>query len=89
MHRTQIYLPDGDYHSLCEVGKQKGLTLAELIRRAVQRYLKDENSTGLHEALLASRGCWKDRGHSAETLVRYLRKEWSHREVSGGHDDSD
>ncbi len=76
MHRTQIYLPDDDYRYLKEVSRERGVTLAELIRRAVGRYLREEAAIGLSEALQASAGAWGERSDSSQDLVRTLRNEW-------------
>ena len=56
--------------------------MAELIRRAVERYLRDERATSLKDALEASSGCW-DRSESAEELVKAMRHEWRERELPG------
>ena len=85
MHRTQVYLPDEDYRSLREFSQQRGLTMAESVRRAVERYLKEEtaSSSSLEEAIVASSGCWGERTESTEGIVRAMRDEWSKRELSG------
>jgi len=83
MHRTQIYLPEEDYRSLREASQLQGVTLAELIRRAVERYLREEKASNLNEALRASCGCWGDRDESTQDIVRTMRHEWRDRGVSG------
>jgi hypothetical protein len=89
MHRTQIYLPEADYQSLVEFSRQRGHTLPELIRRAVDRYLKQEGASSFQEALAVSSGCWSDRIEPSESIVRTMRNEWSDRDLSGRHHDPD
>lgn len=40
--RTQIYLTDGQRRRIDRVAESKGLTMAEVVRRAVDDYLDDE-----------------------------------------------
>jgi hypothetical protein len=47
MHRTQIYLQDTVYEQLKYKSKLIGVSISELIRRAVE---KDLNKTGSHQA---------------------------------------
>ncbi len=47
MHRTQIYLQDTVYEQLKHKSQRMGVSISELIRRAVE---KDLNKTGGHEA---------------------------------------
>ena len=47
MHRTQIYLQDTIYEQLKHKSRLIGVSISELIRRAVE---KDLNKTGSHEA---------------------------------------
>jgi len=89
MHRTQIYLPDDAYHALREVSKQQRVTLAEVIRRAVDDYLARLPRQSFREALESSAGAWSERSESSEELVRALRQEWSQRDVRHRHQHSD
>jgi len=47
MHRTQIYLQDTVYEQLKHKSQMDGVSISELIRRAVE---KDLNKTGSNEA---------------------------------------
>jgi hypothetical protein len=47
MHRTQIYLQDTDYERLKHKSQITGVSISDLIRRAVE---KDLNKTGNNEA---------------------------------------
>ncbi|MEZ5295297.1 MAG: CopG family transcriptional regulator [Ilumatobacteraceae bacterium] len=40
--RTQIYLTDDQRHRIDRIAEAKGLTMAEVVRRAVDDYLADE-----------------------------------------------
>jgi len=42
MHRTQIYLQDEVYERLRSRSRAQGLSISELIRRAVEKDLNDE-----------------------------------------------
>jgi predicted DNA-binding protein len=42
MHRTQIYLQDEIYEQLRNRSQTQGLSISELIRRAVEKDLNDE-----------------------------------------------
>ncbi|MEW6283345.1 MAG: CopG family transcriptional regulator [Candidatus Eremiobacterota bacterium] len=85
MHRTQIYLPEEAYRALREIGQRRRLTLAEVIRQAVERYLDAESAQALQEALQASRGAWSGRVGASEDMVRALRNEWEQRELRHRH----
>ncbi len=45
MHRTQIYLPDDLHERLKARSRADGLSMTELIRRAVEKELQRESST--------------------------------------------
>lgn len=74
MKRTQLYLEDDAWTALHVQARQSGLSVSELVRRAVrERYV----GPGAHraEAMRAFVGLWKDRGglEDAEAQVRRLR----------------
>ena len=52
--RTQIYLTDDQRRRIDRVAEAKGLTMAEVVRRAVDEYLDDEADAEL--ALTATFG---------------------------------
>jgi plasmid stability protein len=45
MHRTQIYLPDDLHERLKVRSRANGLSMTELIRRAVEKELQQDSST--------------------------------------------
>jgi hypothetical protein len=45
MHRTQIYLPEDLHKQLKMRSRADGLSISELIRRAVEKDLQQESST--------------------------------------------
>jgi predicted DNA-binding protein len=45
MHRTQIYLPEDLHNRLKTRSRTDGLSISELIRRAVEKDLQQESST--------------------------------------------
>jgi predicted DNA-binding ribbon-helix-helix protein len=59
-HRTQITLTDGQYELLRAVSRDRGVGLAELIRRAVDRTYGRGDGEDLLSALDASFGSWRD-----------------------------
>ena len=81
MHRTQIYLPDESYHSLRDESRRSGLTLAELVRRAVDRYLDQEKTQNLQDALSSSFGTWGEMIESTEEITGSLRQDWIQRDL--------
>jgi len=42
MHRTQIYLPPEQHRALLNEAAQKGISLAELVRKIVAEHLKQQ-----------------------------------------------
>src|SRR5271163_195297 len=87
MHRTQIYLPEGNYHELQMLGREQRRSLAELIRLAVERYLEESRRSSRLEQLEKGFGLWANRDPdvSTEDMVRELRSEWTKR---GGLEDA-
>lgn len=71
-HRTQITLSDEQYELLRAESRQRGLGLAELIRRAVDRSYgtagRDEQLAALQESFAS----WSD-GDGGESYVESLR----------------
>lgn len=65
--RTQIYLTDAQRQRIDELAKAEGVTMAEIIRRALDGYLEDQPDSkaalaatfGAHpEAIVPSRDEW-------------------------------
>lgn len=80
-HRTQITLSDGQYQRLRIRSQASGISLAELVRRAIDdAYAEDEPS--LDEAiqiLERTSGAWKDRDFDGAEYVERLRPGLGHR----------
>jgi hypothetical protein len=75
MRRTQLYLEDDAWKALHLRSRQSGLSVSELVRRAVrERYLSP--AVRRKDAMGALVGIWKDRPDTgdAETQVRGLRE---------------
>jgi hypothetical protein len=71
-HRTQITLTDDQYRRLRAVSHQRGVALAELIRRAVDRTYGSGDSEDLLTALDDSFGGWSEADDGA-AYVEALR----------------
>lgn len=65
-HRTQITLTDGQYKRLSAESHQRGVPLAELIRRAVDRTYGSHDGGSLLAALDDSFGGWQDAEDGAD-----------------------
>jgi predicted DNA-binding protein len=76
MHRTQIYLTPEERDELRIMAARTGRTRSDLIREALDRFLRDEAIEGTDRTTLLrhGRGLWKDR----EDLPDFesLRREW-------------
>lgn len=70
--RTQITLTDAQYESLRRESARTGLSLAELVRRALSASYRVPGSDTAR-ALDASFGCWRDRGWDGAEYVERLR----------------
>lgn len=72
-HRTQITLTDAQYERLQSESERTGLSMAELVRRAIDRtYLPDDEVERRLAGLRASAGVWADRDDIGDT-VEWLR----------------
>jgi ribbon-helix-helix protein len=67
--RTQITLTEEQYERLTTLSEQTGVSLAELIRRAVDRTY----AAGAAEALDESFGAWKGRRGDGAAYVERMR----------------
>jgi len=75
MRRTQIYLSDEQHRALGRASRATGVTLSELVRRAVEeRYVyRRRSKEDVLEALRASAGAWKGRKLTGEEYVERIR----------------
>lgn len=70
--RTTIELPEHQVRLLDEIRRAEGVSRAELIRRAVTRYLEHEGPPP-DDAF----GIWRDRKMDGVAYKRKLRRDWS------------
>ena len=77
MKRTQIYLTMDQWRTLTLTSLREKTPIAELIRRAVDRFYGAQTPSHFDEALEAVTGIWADREDipSSEAYVRTLRDE--------------
>ncbi len=75
MKRTQIYLHESQKEELDKLAAQKGKSLAELIREAVDMYVI-ENKIKTEENIIETSGLWKNRDDiDSGEYVNSLRNE--------------
>jgi len=70
--RTLINISDQTAEALAMLCKQDKSSRNELIRAAIDAYLKKRR----HELLMSGFGIWKDRGIDGLEHQRKLREEW-------------
>lgn len=82
MVRTQIYLSEEQKRTLERLSAERGVSMAKLIRDAVDRLLKEEESTNFEVALDKSFGIWRNRKdlQDSQRFLRPLREEWQRRD---------
>ena len=81
MVRTQIYLDERQKSALDKLCVERGASVSDLIRQAVDLFIA-KASTDFDEALDLSFGIWQGRrkiGESSE-YVRKIRSEWDGRD---------
>jgi metal-responsive CopG/Arc/MetJ family transcriptional regulator len=69
--RTIVDIPEKDRGALDAMARRLGISRAELVRRAIERFLADV-SRSRQEAF----GIWKDRSEDGVTYQGRLRDEW-------------
>ena len=69
--RTLVDLPETDLEQLNALSRERRVSRAELIRRAVSGYL-EQNRTGLEETF----GLWKKKAVDGVKYQERLRGEW-------------
>lgn len=70
--RAIIDIPDDVVERLSELGARQRLARAEIIRRAIALYLKENERPREDEAF----GLWKDRNIDGVDYQTRLREEW-------------
>jgi predicted DNA-binding ribbon-helix-helix protein len=77
MKRTQLYLEEDIFKTLKRIGKERSVTISELVREALQRIYGQERPDDAASILREAAGIWKDRKDlgSAEEYVRAVRKD--------------
>lgn len=73
-HRTQITLTDEQYAALRRASQDRGVSLAELIRRAVTEAYSLEHDESDDDAFRSSFGAWEDRDFDGKEYVVRLRR---------------
>jgi len=69
--RTIIDLPERDLRHLAELGQERGLSRAEIIRQAITIFLNFHQKTPDRAF-----GLWKDRSEDGIRYQQALRAEW-------------
>ncbi|TVP74207.1 MAG: ribbon-helix-helix protein, CopG family [Nitriliruptor sp.] len=77
-HRTQITLTDEQYELLRSESHRRGVGLAELVRRAINRTYGSTDRDDQRAALQESFGAWGP-GQDGAAFVDDLRRGMSHR----------
>ncbi len=70
--RTILTIPEEMAHRLDRLAHRRRLSRAEVIRRAVEAFLRKESEASVAEAF----GLWRGRRANALTEQRRLRAEW-------------
>lgn len=78
-HRTQITLTDGQYATLKREAERTGVSLAELVRRAVSAAYSLAREEDAERVLAATTGRWRGRKIDGADYVERLRPGMKHR----------
>ncbi len=81
MVRALITLSDKALKSLDRLAKQGNKSRAEVMREAVDRYIKENENQEKNwkEVLLKTAGIWKHKGISTDEYLADIRKDWEGR----------
>ena len=75
MVRTQIYLTERQRDELAAIAKTVGKKQSELIREAIDRFIKDVGHSHRESVLRETAGIWKKRKDLPD--FRIVRSEWN------------
>ncbi len=77
MRRTQIYLTEEEWRTLNEASRERQVTMASLIREAIDRTYMVPSTERFLKALHAVAGIWKDRTDLPPTAeyIRWIRRD--------------
>ncbi len=76
MTRTIISIQEDEKKWLESYGRRRGISSAEVVRRAIREYRRRESQASLSDVVRATAGtCASIKGDSAEH-IRRLRREW-------------
>ena len=78
--RTQITLTEEQYARMLALSEETGVSMSELIRRALDRTYRAHGTASLD----ASFGAWRGRRFDGEAYVESLRRGMAERERSHG-----
>jgi Arc/MetJ-type ribon-helix-helix transcriptional regulator len=79
VHRTQIYLDDGEVSALESAAVRTGASRSELIRRAIRAQYGEQPLASRLEALRSSAGAWTARDYTGSQYVDTMRGDVSDR----------
>ena len=84
MERTQVYLDQSQKIKLRKMAKEKGETMAELIRKAIEQYIIDGQELTINK-INESAGLWKDRNdiNDSDAYINDMRNKWMERTYGG------
>ena len=77
--RAQVIFTDDQYARLQDEARRTGLSLAELVRRAIDKIYGQSPTGDRTEALKESFGAWEDRDFDGAEYVNRLRRGMAHR----------
>lgn len=70
--RTIVDLPDDQLSALTEICRNRGISRAEAVRRAIAEMLKNQESLSREDTF----GAWSGKKRDSRAFVREIRKEW-------------
>jgi len=77
MKRTQLYMDEDIFRTLKRVGRERSVTISQLVREALQKTYGREKPADAASILREAAGIWKDRKDLGATddYVRSARKD--------------